>query len=59
MDQPHDEYKSQLALGSGLELDFRDSLIYNFDRNLGNLVIAKPTCSPGCARSRNPLSSRR
>jgi hypothetical protein len=38
--QPHDEYKSQLALGSGLELDFRDTwrnnvAAYRLDRMLG------------------------
>jgi hypothetical protein len=38
--QPHDEYKPQLQLGSGLELDFRDSwrnnvAAYRIDRMLG------------------------
>lgn len=38
--QPHDEYKSQIVLGSGLELDFRDTwrnnvAAYRLDRMLG------------------------
>jgi hypothetical protein len=38
--QPHDEYKSQLALASGLEIDFRDTwrnnvAAYRLDRMLG------------------------
>jgi len=38
--QPHDEYKTQLQLGSGLELDFRDTwrnnvAAYRIDRMLG------------------------
>jgi hypothetical protein len=38
--QPHDEYKAQLQLGSGLELDFRDTwrnnvAAYRIDRMLG------------------------
>ena len=38
--QPHDEYKGQLQLGSGLELDFRDTwrnnvAAYRIDRMLG------------------------
>jgi hypothetical protein len=38
--QPHDEYKNQLQLGSGLELDFHDSwrnnvAAYRLDRMLG------------------------
>jgi hypothetical protein len=38
--QPHDEYKAQLQLGSGLELDFRDTwrnnvAAYRIDRLLG------------------------
>jgi hypothetical protein len=38
--QPHDEYKTQLKLGSGLELDFRDTwrnnvAAYRIDRMMG------------------------
>ena len=58
--QPHDEYKSQLPLGSGLELDFRDTwrnnvAAYRLDRMLG-LGMVPVTVVRRDERSRKPAS---
>jgi hypothetical protein len=58
--QPHDEYKAQLQLGSGLELDFRDTwrnnvAAYRIDRMLG-LGMVPVTVARHDQRSGNPSS---
>jgi hypothetical protein len=58
--QPHDEYKSQLQLGSGLELDFRDTwrnnvAAYRIDRMLG-LGMIPVTVVRRDERSNKPAS---
>jgi hypothetical protein len=55
--QPHDEYKSQLQLGSGLEVDFRDTwrnnvAAYRLDRMLGLGMV------PVTVVRRDPRSAR-
>ena len=58
--QPHDEYKAQLQLGSGLELDFRDTwrnnvAAYRIDRMLG-LGMIPATVVRKDERSNKPAS---
>ena len=58
--QPHDEYKAQLPLGSGLELDFRDTwrnnvAAYRIDRMLG-LGMVPVTVVRKDERSNKPAS---
>jgi len=58
--QPHDEYKAQLQLGSGLELDFRDTwrnnvAAYRIDRMLG-LGMVPVTVARYDQRSGKPSS---
>jgi hypothetical protein len=58
--QPHDDYTAQLQLGSGLELDFRDTwknnvAAYRIDRMLG-LGMIPPTVVRKDERSGKPAS---